>query len=119
MHKENRQYFKVAAVVSMALMAGCEKAEVAGPPVLNGNWASSDGIYVAEFNNGNFRAIANDTGQEISQGEYVALASDRVQLTWVGLVSGQGNSAECVRPGPNKLDCVDRNGNRFSLIRST
>lgn len=104
-------------VLALAALAGCQKKEVAGPPILNGNWASSDGVYVAEFRNGNFQAIANDTGQVISRGEYVALASDRVQLSWTGLVSGNKSQADCTKPEANRLDCVDSNGGRFSLIR--
>ena len=105
----------VAAV--LGFLSACQTTEVAGPPLLNGNWASSDGVYVAEFQNGNFRAIANDTGEEISRGEYVVLAENRVQLNWIGLVTNNANSAECNKPDPNRLDCIDRNGNRFSLAR--
>ncbi len=105
------------AIVMTAALSGCQQKEVAGPPILNGNWASSDGVYVAEFRNGNFQAVANDTGQVISRGEYVALASDRVQLTWTGLVSGNTSQADCTKPEANRLDCVDGNGGRFSLVR--
>lgn len=105
------------AVFALVAIAGCQNREVAGPPILNGNWASSDGVYVAEFRNGNFQAVANDTGSVISRGEYVALASDQVQLSWTGLVSGNSSQANCTKPEANRLDCVDSNGGRFSLIR--
>lgn len=93
--------------------------EVAGPPILNGQWASSDGVYTAQFLNGSFKAIANDTGGLISEGEYIALAEDRIQLKWNGLVSGRSSEAECMRSTENQLDCVDINGNKFSLRRTT
>lgn len=107
------------AVGLLMLLASCNtNKEVAGPPILNGNWASSDGVYVAEFRNGSFQAVANDTGNVISRGEYIALAEDRVQLKWNGLVTGRDGSADCAKPEPNRLNCVDANGNRFSLQRN-
>ena len=103
-----------------AMLAACNtNKEVAGPPIVNGKWASSDGVYTAEFLNGSFKAVANDTGGLISEGEYVVLAQDRVQIKWNGLVSGKSNQADCVRATSDQLDCTDLNGNRFSLRRTT
>ena len=102
------------------LLVACNpNQEVAGPPIVNGKWASTDGVYTAEFLNGSFRAVANDTGGLISQGEYLALADNKIQIKWNGLVSGKSNQADCSRVDPNQLDCVDLNGNRFSLKRIT
>ncbi len=109
----------VIAVGAMSFLAACQvDKELAGPPVLNGNWASSDGVYVAQLENGQFKAVANDTGNIISEGSYIALAENKIQLSWVGRISGQSNQAECLKPEPNQLDCVDVNGNKFSLRRS-
>lgn len=108
-----------ALAVVGAMLVGCQSnKEVAGPPLLNGNWASSDGVYTAEFRNGSFRAVANDTGGVISEGSYVALSDSNVKLSWTGIVSGRSNSAECLKPNPDQLDCVDQNGNKFSLKRA-
>lgn len=106
------------ALLSIVVLTSCQGSkEVAGPPILNGKWASSDGIYVAELNNGIFRAIANDTGGVISEGNYVALSDTRVKLNWYGVVSGKANSAECLKSTADQLDCVDENGIKFSLRR--
>lgn len=107
------------AIMGLSFLAACNNAkDLAGPPVLNGSWASSDGVYVAEFLNGQFRAVANDTGNVISEGSYIALAENKVQLNWVGKISGKSNQAECLKPEDNQLDCVDVSGNKFSLRRS-
>jgi len=107
------------AIIAVGFLAACNNAkDIAGPPVLNGSWASSDGVYVAEFLNGQFRAVANDTGNVISEGSYIALAENRIQLNWVGKITGKSNQAECLKPEDNQLDCVDVNGNKFSLRRS-
>ncbi|MGI9351403.1 MAG: hypothetical protein ACR2O3_07555 [Rhizobiaceae bacterium] len=111
-------YAMVLFAAALGLSACNPNKEVAGPPILNGNWASSDGVYTAQFLNGSFRATANDTGGLISEGEYIALAEDRIQIKWSGLVSGRSNQAECIKPDANQLDCVDLNGNKFSLRRT-
>lgn len=111
--------FGVTAITALSVLAACNNAkDLAGPPVLNGSWASSDGIYVAELLNGQFKAVANDTGNVISEGSYIALAENRIKLSWVGKISGKSNEAECLKPDDNQLDCVDVSGNKFSLRRS-
>lgn len=113
---------KTALVLLAALtLAGCSltKDEVAGPPLLNGNWASTDGVYTAELRNGSFRALANDTGNVISQGNYVALSETNVRIEWVSNLSGSANKADCVKPSDNQLDCTDQGGRTFSLRRNS
>ncbi len=106
------------AAISLLMVASCQSnKEVAGPPILNGKWASSDGVYTAELDNGIFRAVANDTGGVISEGSYTALSDTKVRLNWFGVVSGKSNSAECLKSSADQLDCVDENGNKFSLRR--
>ncbi len=107
------------AVAVLALVGCSQNKETAGPPILNGKWASSDGVYTAEFLNGSFMAVANDSGTVISEGEYVALSETQIQIKWNGLVSGRSNQADCLRQENNQLDCVDLNGNKFSLRRAT
>ena len=111
--------YGAVAILAMSILSACNNAkDLAGPPVLNGNWASSDGVYVAELLNGQFRAVANDTGNVISEGSYIALAENRIKLSWVGKITGKSNEAECLKPEDNQLDCVDVSGNKFSLRRS-
>lgn len=121
MNKQNviRNPFCCAMLLAAFALAGCQTQEIAGPPVLNGDWASTDGVYTAKLLNGSFRATANDTGNVISQGRYTAISSDQVQISWTGLVSGTNNQANCTKPDVDRLDCVDANGNRFSLVRNS
>lgn len=102
------------------LITACSltKDEDVGPPLLNGNWASTDGVYVAELRNGNFRAIANDTGNVLSTGNYVALSETEMRLEWVSEITGSPNKASCKKSNDNQLDCVDQAGKQFSLRRS-
>jgi len=113
-----KQGFKIAMLIAVGLLAACQNKELAGPPVVNGNWASSDGVYVAEFLNGSFRAIANDNGSVISEGSYFVYSKEKIQLKWTSNISGQTNQAECVKPDINQMNCTDTNGKNFSLRRS-
>ena len=112
---------KSAALIGLAvLVAGCtvfQRKEVAGPPIANGKWASGDGVYTAEFLNGTFRAVANDTGNVISQGSYIASSKDNITLKWRSNLTGKDNQATCIKPEVNVMNCTDANGSRFSLRR--
>ncbi len=115
----NTKYQFGAIAILAIVLSGCSlsKDEIAGPPILNGDWASTDGVYVAELRNGNFRAIANDTGSVISQGNYIAISETSVRLEWVSSISGNANKANCVKPSADQLDCTDQGGKTFSLQR--
>ena len=108
----------LAMVTAIAVSACQTNKDIAGPPIANGKWASSDGVYTADFNNGRFIATANDTGNVISQGNYVVLSKTKLSITWTGAVSNTQNRAECIKPSDHKMDCVDRNGSSFSLTRN-
>ena len=114
-------HFRTIAVFVVAItISGCnvlQRKEVAGPPIVNGKWASGDGVYTAEFLNGTFRAVANDTGNVISQGSYIASSKDNITLKWTSNLTGKANRATCIKPEVNVMNCTDANGSRFSLRR--
>lgn len=115
----NKFGWKVGALVLLTFLAACNpNKKVAGPPLVNGSWASSDGVYVAEFLNGSFRAIANDTGNIISEGSYIASSKENIKLTWQSKLTGQNNTANCIKPDINVMNCTDATGNKFSLRRN-
>lgn len=109
----------VLAIGLVLPVAACSTApEPAKAPIANGAWASSDGIYRAEFNNGTFRSVANDTGEVLSQGNYTVNSETSLQISWRGNVSGKFNSAKCTKPDVNTMNCVDESGKSFSLLRT-
>ena len=112
----------VRCVVAFGLVlsvAACSTApEPANAPIANGSWASSDGIYRAEFANGTFRSVSNDTGEVLSQGNYTVNSETSLQISWRGNVSGKFNSANCTKPDVNTMSCVDESGKSFSLRRA-
>lgn len=118
--KMNSNWVRCATLIALALpIAACQsnKPDPAKAPIANGSWASSDGIYKAEFNNGTFRAVANDTGEVLSQGNYTIQSETALQISWRGNVSNKFNSAKCTKPDVNIMHCVDETGKSFSLRR--
>lgn len=105
--------------VVLTLTACSRGAKPAGPPIANGTWASSDGVYTATFANGSFRATANDTGETLSQGRYIVKTKDQLRIEWQGNVSRAENSAECTKPNPEEMNCLDQNGKSFTLRRTS
>jgi len=106
----------LAAALALASCAKDEKIDpLAGGGGLAGTWASSDGVFIAELADGSFVSRANDTGEVLSEGNYVVSSATAVKLNWRGRLSGQDNSANCNRPGPDTLNCVDAAGRTFTL----
>lgn len=108
----------------VALLSACNnKADpidpLAGGGGLSGDWVSSDNVFTASFSNGNFLAVANDTGGKISEGSYFVTSAAAIQLNWRGVVSGANNSASCKRPNAETLICTDAGGKTFTLIKKT
>ena len=107
--------------LSILLSACSNKADpidpLAGGGGLSGEWVSSDNVFTATFNNGNFLAIANDTGGKISEGNYFVTSAAEIQLNWRGVVSGTNNSAICKRPDAQILNCTDTQGKTFRLVK--
>lgn len=101
-------------------LSACQTAKVnptAGGGGLAGNWSPDSGGYSAVFDNGAFRTVATDTGNIISQGSYLAQSEKEVELNWSSNITGQQNSARCVRPNADELNCTDAGGKTFRLRR--
>ena len=116
-----RKGMKMALVLAMALVpAACETAKInptAGGGGLDGRWSPDTGGYAAEFQNGAFRTLASDTGNVISQGSYIVMSENDVELSWTSNITGQPNTAKCARPAANLLHCTDGGGKTFTLRR--
>lgn len=109
-----------AVLVILGLLAGCQSKDakidpLAGGGGLTGKWVSSDNVFTAQLANGSFVSTANDTGEILSQGQYVVKSAKEVQLTWEGRVSRQSNIANCQRDGEAVLNCTDKDGRTFTL----
>ena len=108
----------VAFVLSAAFLAGCQMAQTvpAGSP-LDGNWASSDGIFVATFQNSSFSSRDARTGAVLAQGSY-SLQGGQVSMQWVSTTTQQQRSATCALSGPTTLNCQQPGATPFQLNRT-
>ncbi len=105
---------------SALALFGCQTDKInptAGGGGLTGDWRPDSGGYTAKFENGKFTTVAVDTGNVISQGGYLAISETEVDLNWVSNLTGTSNTAKCVRPDLNILNCTDGGGKAFVLRR--
>ncbi|MFZ1814046.1 MAG: hypothetical protein WBO55_09450 [Rhizobiaceae bacterium] len=111
----------VLIMAGAILVAGCQSSTkvdpLAGGGGLTGSWAPDTGGYSASFQNGTFSTTALDTGNIISQGNYVVISETKVNLNWQSNITGTQNQAECLRPEINVLSCTDGGGKTFTLRR--
>ncbi len=113
--------WKIFLVVTIsAIVGGCQGDKPnprAGGGGLAGSWAPETGGYTAQFDNGVFSTVASDTSAVISQGKYVALSENEIELSWSSNITGLNNSARCARPDLDTLRCSDNGGKSFVLRR--
>lgn len=111
-------------VIGAVALSGCQTKDekidpIAGGGGLTGKWISSDNVFSAQLDNGNFFSTANDTGEVLSQGTYVVISAKEIQMKWRGNLSQQDNSANCQREGVGVLVCTDLAGKGFTLRKAT
>lgn len=113
---------KVGTVIMVGAIAltACQSKEakidpLAGGGGLTGKWVSTDNVFTAQLDNGNFFSTANDTGEVLSEGTYVVISATEIKMNWRGKLSQQENSANCQRDGVGVLNCTDIAGKGFSL----
>lgn len=111
-----------ALAIALLALAGCQQTAkldpLAGGGGLTGTWIPDGGGYSALFANGIFRTTATDTGNVISEGNYVAISASQVELRWQSQITGAANLAQCQRPDANVLNCTDSAGKPFVLRRA-
>jgi len=113
------QMTAMGVLVAMALSA-CQTKDakidpLAGGGGLTGKWVSSDNVFSAQLDNGNFYSTANDTGEILSEGKYIVVSASEIKLEWRGRLSGLDNSARCQRQGTDLMTCTDQAGKSFTL----
>ncbi len=114
----------LAGLLAVGVLSSCQSKDakidpLAGGGGLTGSWVSGDNVFTAQLRNGKFTSTANDTGEVLSEGEYIVISAKVVELTWRGRLSQQFNSANCQRDGEAVLNCTDTAGKTFTLRKST
>jgi hypothetical protein len=112
---------RASAVVALAvasLLAGCQVAQnvPAGPPPIDGQWASGDGISVTTFQGGQLATRFVQTNELLAQGSYT-MAGNNISMQYLSIRSQANVSATCSLTSPTTMQCSQPNGTSFSLNR--
>jgi hypothetical protein len=111
-------YARGAFALASLLLAACEMMPpLASGTRMDGQWASTDGIFTATFNDGNFTSVDARTGAVLAQGTY-SVAGDQVSMQWLSLTARQQRAANCTFAGATSLRCVQTGGGNFELRRT-
>lgn len=113
----------LAALLSALAIGACQSYTVQQPQQLqpttamDGRWASSDGVFIATFERGNFTSRFIQTNEVLAQGTYT-VAGDSVSLRWLSVQAQQQRSAACTFISADTVSCQQQGGGSFNLTRS-
>lgn len=84
---------------------------------MDGQWASSDGIFVATFNNNSFTSVDARTNAVLAQGSY-SVQNSQVNMQWISASTNQQRAAVCTFSGPDSVSCNQPGATPFQLNRA-
>ena len=109
-----------------ALSVGaCQSFDMGGqqppPPVIStamdGNWASTDGVFVASFERGGFVSRFTATNEMLAKGTYTVNGTT-VDMNWISVATKQQRAAACTIMSADVVACNQQGGGKFELRRS-
>lgn len=107
-----------AALLVAVLASACQSYEVQSQrTAIDGRWASTDGIFVADFQLGTFTSRFTQTNEILARGSYTVSGAD-VALTWISVQAQEQRSAICTFTSATTVQCSQPDGSAFALIRS-
>jgi hypothetical protein len=115
----------IAIALAGTLLAACQNASPqmgmrsAGPAAtaMDGSWASTDGVFVASFQGGNFTSRFTRTNEILAQGRY-SVSGSQVNMSWLSVATQQERSAACTISGSDTVRCSQAGGGGFDLKRA-
>jgi hypothetical protein len=129
-----RESARIGLALSAVLLAACQTqpgrmiaGRMGGVPApatiepasspMDGNWAATDGVFVASFQGGNFISRFTKTNEVLAQGSY-RVEGSRVAMDWLSVATQQQRSASCTMTGANSVHCEQAGGGGFDLRRA-
>ena len=109
-----------AALFLGACQTGFYQPSAPPPPVMtamDGAWTSTDGVFVASFDRGNFTSRFTATNEILAQGNYT-VAGNMVSMQWMSVATQQRRSAQCTINTPDRVSCNQDGGGHFELARA-
>lgn len=112
------------ALASALAVSGCVSGPISGPaPVrqtgVEGQWQDAQGVAVSTFSDGNFRSVATDTGNILSQGTYSHVDRSNIRISMTSLIRQTQSQVNCTLVSPRQLNCTNADGQNFVLTRRT
>lgn len=99
------------------VLAGCQGTRLTNTDAVAGNWASDDGVFVANFANGAFSSRLTGTGETVvADGRYDPTGTG-VTLTWTSIAANERRSASCSFATRSQLRCAPSVGAPFTMTR--
>lgn len=114
-----------AFVLAVVAAGGCQTSFYQPSPSpapvastrMDGVWASSDGVFVANFGQGRFTSRFTATNEILAQGAYT-VAGDAISMQWISAATKQQRAATCSFAGADVVTCNQEGGGHFELRRS-
>ena len=111
-----------ALVLAVLFAGGCQTGFYGSsppPPVatpMDGVWASTDGVFVANFDRGNFTSRFTATNEILAQGTY-SVAGGTINMNWISVATKQQRAAACTFMADDVVACNQTGGGKFELRR--
>lgn len=110
----------ITALAVPMLLAACQSMQQSARPArsaMDGSWASTDGVFVASFQSGNFTSRFVKTNEVLAQGTYT-VTGGQVAMRWLSVATQQERSADCSFTGADAVHCNQMGGGGFELRRT-
>jgi hypothetical protein len=113
-HRSTKGAFALATL----LLAACQSYAPSAPraTAMDGQWASTDGVFVATFQRGTFTSRFTQTNEILAQGTYT-VTGPTVSMQWMSVQAQQQRSASCTFTGADTVSCSQAGGGAFDLRR--
>jgi hypothetical protein len=120
-----RRSMRGAAVAAALIAGGCQTGfygsstsppTAAAPSAMDGTWASTDGVFIANFEGGRFTSHFTKTNEILAQGTY-GVAGSTVTLNWISVKTKQQRAATCTFSAADTVACDQQGGGKFQLRR--
>lgn len=114
-----RQMAGRAALFAALILAACQSYQTQQPQqtAMDGRWASTDGVFIADFDRGSFTSRFTQTGEVLAQGTY-SVAGSTVSMRWLSVQAQAQRAATCTLTSASTVHCQQDGGGTFDLQRS-
>jgi hypothetical protein len=106
------------ALFATFILAACQSFDTQPQRTqMDGRWASTDGVFIAEFERGTFTSRFVQTGEVLAQGTYT-VNGPNVSMRWLSVQAQAQRSATCTFTGASMVHCQQDGGGTFDLQRT-